>query len=105
MQPEFVSTFRVKKTLNMIFRSVDISAETREKIEKTIDNIPKADVAPIIHAHWRDVYDDYGTARCTCCGSDYDVTGEKSDAELFAAFCEEYKYCPSCGAKMDEEET
>ena len=104
MQPEFVSTFRVKKTLNMVFRSTDISAEAREKIEKAFDDIPKADVAPIIHARWRDVYDDYGTARCTCCGSDYDVTDEKSDAELFAAFCEEYKYCPSCGARMDGKE-
>jgi hypothetical protein len=64
-----------------------------------IDNIPPADVAPVIHGRWviTHDFDDNKAAmvplgrvvRCSICG--YPENGAES------------KYCPHCGAKMDEE--
>jgi len=48
-----------------------------------IDNIPAADVAPVVHGRWVDV-------TCTNCGQ---VDFSKPN------------YCPNCGAKMDLEVT
>ena len=57
-----------------------------------IDKIPTADVAPVVHGHWETIYNDcghYGFEKCSACGDEY---GSLT-----------YRYCPSCGAKMDEE--
>lgn len=105
MQPEFVSKFRVKKALNMVFRSTDISAEAREKIEKAIDDIPKADVAPAKRGKWK------GYTHSRFCGLDTESNPIYRDGVLY--YCSECSrrsiiktnFCPSCGAKMDEEET
>ena len=58
--------------------------------KKTIDSIPAADVAPVVHGEWRaKIMKDIGThtvywcSKCNCCS-------------YFR-----YKYCPNCGAKMD----
>ena len=52
-----------------------------------IDEVPTADVAPVIHAHW--VYLGLGVYKCSDC------LGENKDNTAF---------CPNCGAKMDEEQ-
>lgn len=50
-----------------------------------------ADVAPAVHGHWKYVEDDvYTCYKCSACGST--LAGDKS------------RYCPGCGAKMDESE-
>lgn len=50
-----------------------------------------ADAAPVVHGHWKYVEDDvYTCYKCSACGST--LAGDKS------------RYCPGCGAKMDEEE-
>ena len=58
--------------------------------EYVLNSVPAADVAPVVHAHWKFYGEDghgYGLWKCTRCGS---VTGEKY-AEA---------YCPHCGARM-----
>ena len=56
----------------------------------TIDDIPAADVAPVVHARWIGNYNSH----CSCCG-----------AFCTGAYIKEYpNYCPNCGAKMDVEE-
>lgn len=54
-----------------------------------INDVPTADAAPIIHAHWKRVYDDSAgwIDECSNCGSSGDTT----------------PYCSKCGAKMDKE--
>ena len=54
-----------------------------------IRNAPTADVAPVVHAHW--VVDRY-CSHCDCDIHDYDIYSKIP------------KYCPECGAKMDEKE-
>ena len=58
------------------------------------------DVAPVVHAHWRTKEFGYAILNmndevmwlagvpCSCCS----ITGQTN-----------WKYCPNCGAKMDEE--
>ena len=51
------------------------------------------DVAPVIHAHWELYHDEtnitYGSYACTNCKTIQGLA--------------KYRYCPYCGAKMDEE--
>ena len=60
-------------------------------IEAISDDIPAADVAPVVHAAWimKDVSGEI-KAVCTHCG--------KPNKQY------QPPYCPHCGAKMDKEE-
>lgn len=64
-----------------------------------------ADVAPVAHARWIDIYESFETAECSRCHSQFEVTfnGEANGA-LWDGFNQFYNYCPNCGAKMDLEE-
>lgn len=50
------------------------------------------DLAPVVHAHWELYYDEtnitYGNYACTNCKTIQGLA--------------KYRYCPYCGAKMDE---
>lgn len=54
-----------------------------------VNQIPIIEAEPVKHAHWND--DGYGFYSCSNCGY-----------EWFERECCT-KYCPECGAKMDEE--
>ena len=62
----------------------------------TILDIPAADVSPVKHGHWISLDDYFEDAECSECG-DALVIGDCS----FNDFCECYKFCPNCGAKME----
>ena len=66
---------------------------------QSISDMPAADVAPVIHAHWIEQedgnLDTYYT--CSSCKEDFDLIAGTPCENL-------YNYCPSCGAKMDEKE-
>ena len=67
---------------------------TDEYIERVIDNMPTADVAPVVHGHWEWLTED--KYRCSACGAETRV-----DERL----CEPmYKGCPYCFAIMDEKD-
>ena len=65
------------------------------EIMQQVRNIA-ADVAPVKHGHWIPLDDYFEDAQCSECG-DALVIGDCS----FNDFCECYKFCPNCGAKMD----
>ena len=55
-----------------------------------INEIPAADVAPVVHGHW--IRQDESFTRYKCSNPECGV-------ENFSGF---ENYCPNCGAKMDE---
>ena len=57
---------------------------------RKIKNFPSADVAPVVHGHWKNVKRVLNSkwGECSNCDRAHDVT----------------RYCPYCGAKMDESE-
>ena len=57
---------------------------------QSISDMPAADVAPVMHAHWIR-YADCGVTNCSNCGWSIEE-------------CWDSDYCPNCGAKMDEKE-
>ena len=69
-----------------------------------VDDIPAADVAPVVHAHWQP-YED--TVQCSACGFGtfmdgyFFVHGECTHADDCSF---RFSFCPNCGAKMDEKE-
>lgn len=55
-----------------------------------IEDMPAADVAPVIHGRWIR-YPDCGVTKCSNCGWSIEE-------------CWDSDYCPHCGAQMDEKE-
>lgn len=66
--------------------------------EEMIKNAPTIDAEPVVHAHWIDK-----CVRDWHC-SNYDGTIQK--VRIVDGYCNEDlpKFCPDCGAKMDEEQ-
>lgn len=60
-----------------------------------IDNIPPADVVPVVHGHWKWVHR-LESYECSACGGETlcDDWGSEQLTD----------YCPHCGAIMDESE-
>ena len=55
-----------------------------------VENFHAADVAPVRHGQW--LYDDYYDIGDVCSECDWDSKMTHPS----------YRYCPNCGAKMDE---
>lgn len=65
-----------------------------EMLKKRIEQIPAADVAPVVHGKWLKAPYKYLVGTCSVCGCE----------PLMPSFrATPYNYCPNCGAKMDEE--
>lgn len=64
-------------------------------IGEEIEDIPPADVAPVIHARWID-NGRGGYAHAYFCGNCGWIDGYPME--------DRHKYCPNCGAIMDESE-
>ena len=62
-----------------------------EYSKSLVETAETADVQEVRHGHW--IFRGDYTSTCSCCNNDVDVDHKK-----------EPKYCPDCGAKMDEEE-
>lgn len=59
--------------------------------EQLLDEIPAADVAPVVHGQW---IEDHDYLKCPECG-----VMVKWDFTFFDIG--NWNYCPNCGAKMD----
>lgn len=66
-------------------------------IEEAIKNAPTIEAKPVVHAHWLEQIIDGGQElMCSNCG-EYALMND----EFYSEFS---KYCPYCGAQMDEKE-
>ncbi len=73
--------------------------EWRKSIEEKLARYEQAenvkDWSPVVHTHWEESFN--GKIRCCpVCGTDFDATFHDIDTG--------WRYCPSCGAKMDDKE-
>lgn len=70
---------------------------------KLIDEIPVADVAPVVHGRWELEYETYGKMRCSVCKKEALIKKAIGDVGVVTIYVDS-NYCPNCGAKMDEKE-
>lgn len=70
--------------------------ENPEICAQEINEIPAADVAPVVHGKWvRSNNEEIClTVKCSVCGMSQPLWAKR-----------DYKFCPDCGAKMDKEAT
>ena len=66
--------------------------------------IPTEDVVEVKHGHWKQTeeplgWQDVTCAECSACGETWVIEGDFTIED----YIEFWKYCPCCGAKMDEE--
>jgi rubrerythrin len=60
------------------------------KLNRDLDAIPAVDAAPVVHGRWKAILNPFWDAECSECGY-----AKKNGWE--------WRFCPNCGAKMDEE--
>ena len=79
-QYECFSTIGHEETFNAI-----------DHIIKGVMDMPTVGATPVVHGHWiGKPLAGYSTVKCSACGSAFVENNGK------------WKYCPDCGAKMDE---
>lgn len=66
-----------------------------------IEDVPVADVAPVVHGRWLGEGDGYADGEIVfdvwhCSECDYCIDDGTDDPSMLP------RYCPNCGAKMDE---
>ena len=70
-----------------------------EKMCEVHQQYVKGELKPVIHAHWKIIYESSAgvtDARCSNCG--FESLAYENDVHTD----ENCNYCPCCGAKMDE---
>ena len=70
-------------------------------IRQAVDEAPAIDAVPEVRGEWLNFAGDFQTAEYNKCGELYDAS-DHADEKHFAAFKQFYKYCPNCGAKMED---
>ena len=71
--------------------------------DQLIDMQPVTDVEPIVHAHWIEGQTDNPKIHnilCSHCFNGYPSKGHSNSQYVK----EKFKWCPSCGSRMDENE-
>lgn len=69
-----------------------IAGFSYERVIEILDDIPTADVAPVVHGRWKTNSDRPDTLICSVCKCGFDMW--KHDP---------HNFCPNCGARMDED--
>lgn len=74
--------------------------------EDAIDDLPSADVAPVRHGNWdvREPMPMHDIKGNLSWGNWYVCTGCGFATTAIEGHITQYKYCPSCGARMDGDE-
>lgn len=110
---KYIDTNEAKALADDIVKMAPFMGKTMKMICEFIEGVPSADVAPIVHAHWikmiemSDVYDIYYV--CSNCKEELERVALRNSTieHPYGEYksIEPTKYCPHCGAIMDEKET
>lgn len=91
-EPRYINANELKDTLDYYISEAGLTANHNEALtwvkDEFIDDVRTADVAPVIHGHWKNVKRILSSkwGECSNCDRAHEIT----------------RYCPYCGAKMDE---
>lgn len=66
----------------------------RDALKSCIDDVPAADVRPVVHGHWVAV--NFHTVKCPICGFEMDIM--KVDDHIL----NHANFCTNCGTDMTE---
>lgn len=93
---EYIDRESIRKVLMDVCSDENCPMFIAATIDQVIDYEPAADVAPVVHGRWirfkePDSETGYIHMRCSVC------TAYWSDP----SHADHFRYCPSCGAKMD----
>ena len=80
----------------------DFAECIRDAVQTTLDNAPTVDTKLIVHAHWIEGQTDNPNIHnilCSCCFEGFPSKGHANSQYTKKKF----KWCPSCGAKMDDQ--
>lgn len=81
-----------KHTVNIVDTAVDLVND--------IEKIPEVKI-PKRHGEWLNFFGDFSAAECSVCGELFDNISNEVSKGFYDLFCQEYKFCPACGARMD----
>lgn len=76
-----------------VINLITMRYENPEICTAEINNIPVADVAPVVHGKWEKSQDFIVAIKCGACGEDILLD--------YSEQYEEWSFCPYCGARMD----
>lgn len=85
---EYINTTTLLKEIDHAFHTDTIA---KKDVINLIINLPAADVAPVRHGRWEVGY--FHDRVCSCC------LHPDNDFDDYA-----HKFCPHCGARMDDME-
>ena len=90
---EYIERERLKEAFNADLQTLQtVDEHTIDLILTEIDELPAADVAPVVHGRWENNKDEY--PECTNCR--YMPAYDSALDDIYYS-----PYCPNCGAKMD----
>lgn len=92
---EYIGRESIRKSLMEVCSDENCPMFIAATIDQVIDYEPAADVAPVVHGRWILERDPAGKPVCYHCSA-CDSDGSHTSIRIA------YKYCPNCGAKMED---
>lgn len=94
---EYITKEQAIKAMEQVTQPECFIENTRKDFAKIIEELPTADVAPVVHGEWVGTWGDgyangfivYEEFECSRCGCVHHADGEPT-----------WDYCPNCGARM-----
>ena len=98
--PRYIDADAVEETIDKCVMFGNTALVDKYEVLGRLRNIPTADVVPVKHGKWllRETLFEETEAKCSVCGFETLVNEPGNGLHIV----DDLKYCPSCGARMEE---